>query len=672
MKRLLLSVVLAVSGFASGADLYFSINDDANKYWDYAPGWKAISGGTAGYVPTAADKLSFNSSYLNLATGRTPMAITNGVEAVCNTFRIATSKRDSGSSYVDDKRVIGVHIDGGSLTTYSEDDNACAIGYDEAGYGVLKMTGGVLHSYRISVGAAGIGVLSNDGGRVCLSLPKTDAVPRLVIGRSAGSKGTLVMSGGLIATTNASENWRGEVWVGEKGEGRFDLTGGVVSNNVVVGRGVGGHGTMNAVDATLTSSLTVGYSAGSTGVVTLASVPLKKAPTVGLYGDGTLTLTGDVPRETDGNIRLGRHPGSIGRLFVRSVDDGLGNGREGTLYAGLLGSSEVEISGSIAFGYVKLGATNTAYNTLRVVEGATLGINHQVNVGGSALPKDVLGNSDTIHVGGRGEFCLAGGTLKFVDGNYASPNLYLGRYADEFPGAYGVLRGWGQVAPAWQGRTNVRMAIGDGQVIADGMGEERLLDLGQVVNVTNLVVNGVYSTNGWYAVNKGAVHYPRTWFTQADVVTRCFGATPYASEPDLVNSIFLRMRGVKGGPSFFRGGLYAADRSDVHVDALPPHDAVVGVWKLGNFSSVDGTGRIGFESIDLTFRYDQTRVKEDRTLTLYRWNDTTSSWIRLTGGAPTADNRISVTGLAPQVVDGHNVGLFALVTRAPGALILFR
>ncbi len=671
MRKLLLGIVLAVSGFASGADLYFSINDDPNKYWDYAPGWKATFGGTAGYVPTTADNLTFNSSYLNLATGRTPMAITNGVEAVCNMFQIATSKKGSGSSYADDKRVIGVHIDGGSLTTHSEDDNACAVGFNEAGYGVLKMTGGVLNSYRISVGAAGIGVLSNDGGRVCLSLPNGDAYPRLVIGRSAGSKGTLVMSGGVIATPNASENWRGEVRVGEKGEGRFDLTGGVVSNNVIVGQDGGGHGTMNATDATLTGNFSVGYSAGSTGVVTLASTFLENDPIVGRYGDGTLTLTGDFRRNAYRSIRVGRHPGSIGRLFVKSADADLSEGREGTLYAGLLGSSEVEISGSIAFGYVKMGATNTVNNTVRIVEGGTLGGKYQMSVGSSALPKDVLGNDDVIHVGGRGELRLAGGAVKFLQKD-TSPNFFLGRYAGEFPGSFGVLRGWGRILPAWDGETNVRMAIGDGQVVADGMGEERTLDLHQVVNVTNLVANGVSTTNGWYAVNKGAVLFPRTWFGQVSPATRCFGAAPYASKPDFVNSVQLTMRGVAGNNNHIRGGLYAPDRSDVHADALPPHDAVVGIWKMGNFSSVDDTGKVGFSSIDLTFRYDQTRVAENRTLALYRWNDATSSWERLTGGAPAADHRISVTGLTSQTVDGHNVGLFALVTRVPGALIIFR
>ncbi len=652
-------------------DLYFSIDEPTLKYWDYADGWKKTADGSVwGRVPTLLDNLSFNSSYLNLAAGKTPMEITNGVAAVCSTFKIAT---DANASYRKDGRVIGVRITGGSLTAgyMSDSSSACVVGDHAAGYGVLEMTGGTLSAYRLMVGREGIGVLTNAGGRINLALTDTWDDPLLVVGNSAGAKGAFTMSSGVIATTNAAKNGRAKVWIGNRGEGHFDFAGGVISNDVVVGKSAGGRGTMNWSDGTLTGVLDIGGLAGSTGVVTITKGRLGKTTTVGVGGDGTLTLTGKVDRSNDHCIRVAHEAGSTGRLFLKTTENGLSQGKAGTLYAGLLGAADVEVSGEMAFGYLKIGAKNTAYSTVRVLADAILAIEEQVSVGGSAIPGGVLGNGDTIHVEGRGELRLEGGTVKFTDGDYSLVNLYLGRYSGECPGAFGILRGWGTIAPASDDKTNVRMAMGDGQIIADGMGVERTLDLNRVVSITNLVANAPSTTNGWYAVNKGCVLFPRTWFDKTAEITRCFGAYGRGARPDYVNSIQLTIRDTTA-PSHIRGGIYAPDRSDVHVDALPPHDVVVGIWKLGDFSTVNGTGRIGFSSVDLTFRYDQTRVKDNRTLTLYRWNATTSSWERLTGGAPAADHLISVTGLKPQATDGYNIGLFALVAREPGMSILMR
>ncbi len=650
-------------------DLYFSIDEPTLKYWDYADGWKKTADGSVwGRVPTLLDNLSFNSSYLNLAAGKTPMEITNGVAAVCSTFKIAT---DANASYRKDGRVIGVRITGGSLTAgyMSDSSSACVVGDHAAGYGVLEMTGGVLNSYRTLVGRQGIGVLTNAGGRINLTLPKgKDDKPLLVVGSMAGSKGTLVMSGGVIAPPNAVSNWAGKVWIGNAGEGHFDFTGGEVSNDVILGMSAGGRGTMNWAGGTLKGALTIGEVRGATGVVTVTKGRLEKLVTVGLGGDGTLTVTGMV---YGADIQVARNAGSTGRLVLKSTTNTGSEGSLGTLYAGLQGMAEVEIAGKIPMGYLKIGASNTARGTVCVREGCRVDIGTQVCVGSSALPGGVLGNNGNIHVGGRGELRLEGGTVKFTTEGESSVNLYVGRYADEFPGAFGVIRGWGAIAPASDGKTNVRMAMGDGQIIADGMGEARTLDFNQVVSITNLVENAPSTTNGWYAVNKGCVLFPRTWFDKTTEITRCFGASVRGARPDYVNSVQLTIRNTTA-PSHIRGGIYASDRSDVHVDALPPHDTVVGIWKLGDFTSVNGTGKTGFSTIDLTFRYDQTRVKGNRTLTLYRWNDTMSNWERLTGGAPAADHRISVTGLAPQATDGYNVGLFALVTRKPGMLILVK
>ena len=53
---------------ANASDLYFSAQEDANKYWDYAAGWKALSG-TPGVLPTADDTITLNSKFLSIVGG---------------------------------------------------------------------------------------------------------------------------------------------------------------------------------------------------------------------------------------------------------------------------------------------------------------------------------------------------------------------------------------------------------------------------------------------------------------------------------------------------------------------------------------------------------------------------------------------------------------------------
>jgi hypothetical protein len=110
-----------------------------------------------------------------------------------------------------------------------------------------------------------------------------------------------------------------------------------------------------------------------------------------------------------------------------------------------------------------------------------------------------------------------------------------------------------------------------------------------------------------------------------------------------------------------RGGLYAADRSDVHADALPKSGEVVGIWKMGVFSALVDLSAKSFQSIDLTFRYDHTKVERGDLLNLFRWNG--SAWTRVASAKATENPRISCSGLAPVAGETYNVGTFALMRR---------
>ena len=169
-------------------------------------------------------------------------------------------------------------------------------------------------------------------------------------------------------------------------------------------------------------------------------------------------------------------------------------------------------------------------------------------------------------------------------------------------------------------------------------------------------------TNGWYAVNKGAVLFPRVWISTASD-TRCIGTWTRNASPDFVNSVGFSLDEAynPGSGYYVCGGLYAADRSDVHADTLPKRGEVVGIWKMGVFYELASITPKVFQSIGLTFRYDHTKVNEGARLYLYRWNG--SSWARVVSEKATENPRISCSGLAPASGQLYNIGTFALMSR---------
>lgn len=656
---------------ANASDLYFSAQEDANKYWDYAAGWKALSG-TPGVLPTADDTITLNSKFLSTVDGGQPLTITNGVDAICTTLRIASSEAGSGSSYFDDGRIIGVRLAGGTLRAdLLSNDSPLVVGDNAAGYGYLRLDGGCLNAYRIAVGGSGIGVVTNAGGEIKLDCGWWS--PYLYVGEKAGSKGELTMTSGLVRGADNNANNAARVQVGYHGTGVFNLSGGTVSNVVVVGGASGGHGTMNWTGGSVTRSIYVGQTQGSTGVVYNAAGELKASAYVGENGLGEMTMTNGA-RYGNASVFVGHQAGSLGRLYLNKLNGSYNPSSGSTLYAGFLGAAEVEVSGEHGFGYVKISATNTVRSTVCVKSNGLLRVGSSLSVGGSAISANLFGGESTdpsVHCGGNGELKLEGGTVRFIDGSASTVNFYVGRYAAERPGTFGVLRGYGKIDPSEPGETNIRMAIGDGQIIADG----GTLDLNSVVSVTNLVSYGANTTNGWYAVNGGSVLYPRAWFAAASEVTRCCGTLSRGERPDLVNTVRFTIRGATAGASFVRGGVWAADSSNIKADELPGgRDHVVGVWRLGDFTSLADFGKREFTSIDVAFHYDAAKVPAGSGLQLYRWNATAQEWESLETTVSTESRTVSVTGLDPADDNSsYNIGTFALVERGnKGFVILFR
>lgn len=328
----------------------------------------------------------------------------------------------------------------------------------------------------------------------------------------------------------------------------------------------------------------------------------------------------------------------------------------GTVFAsGFSPVVRVESGGSLSTTILNIGGASSRGRLL--IEGSTVTVSGTNYVGGVT--------SD----GFISEIVLSNGTLKLTrasDMATTAANLYLGK--DE--GRYGILRGWGSVV---KGSKVARMMLGDGMIVGDGFGEQHELDLHTIASIRS--VWGTESavpadtTNGWYAVNKGAVLFPRTWFDYTSYNGRvgAFGNTDAST--NFVNSVQFIVGGTSG-KCRFQGGVFAEDRDDVHADALPSNKGVVGIWKLGLFTDSDTPSVKNFTSCRLTFRYDQTKTKPGDKLALLRWEE--SKWVKVaeTVVPEEGEYRISMGSRPCLTSETYNAGTFALVRIMPKGLII--
>ena len=665
-------------------DLYFApAADDNNNFWDNAGGWKT-SAGFVNRLPTDTDAVSLNAAKVALAgqgiESPHPLRITNGVKAVAKTVMIASVDASSDSSYAKTGRVIGLQIEeGGFLHTHDSYDSF-AIGSSSAGYGVLTMTGGMISNYAVTVGVDGIGVMTNAGGTVLLKGQGS----ALTLGKSAGSKGTLAMTNGLLR--HAGGNWtNSNITVAHQGQGVFELSGGVVSNKVIVGAGVGGCGHVKMSGGRIVNRVFVGVESAEMNEFDFTGGKIVGDICVGSKGWGRMTFDGGVhhvhPRiyvvvpaysgvTATYGLTLGNYAGSYGELIVKKpgLTFEMSQYDEPALVCGRLGEGRVKTFVDLEMPYLRIGGNSDAMSSYTAYAATTTTVKKAAFAGGYRLyePKD----NDTYTYSGTGAIVLSNAVLQLTrdDANVTTPQLYIGRDAESF----GILRGCGAVYGKTPTANNARVGLGSGLIIGDGFGEQRTLDLNAVVSVTNMLANADDGTNGWYAVNKGAVLFPRAWLSAASD-TRIIGAWTRNAAPDFVNSVGFSLNNAAspGNGYYVRGGLYAADRSDVHADSLPKGGEVVGIWKMGVFSALVDLSAKSFQSIDLTFRYDHTKVKRNDQLILYRWNG--SAWTRVASAKATENPRISCSGLAPVAGESYNIGTFALMSRkATGFCLIFR
>ncbi|HEV8377442.1 MAG TPA: RNA polymerase sigma factor, partial [Tepidisphaeraceae bacterium] len=114
----------------------------------------------------------------------------------------------------------------------------------------------------------------------------------------------------------------------------------------------------------------------------------------------------------------------------------------------------------------------------------------------------------------------------------------------------GIIKGYGTVHSAAELNQN-------GQVIADGSGQERTLDLSAVGVIKNSIDNSRTGHNGWFAQHKGKLVLPPVAFNDGQAT---WGEDSADRQPDLINSVRLSVNPDVVGS--IKLSLLSADRTD--------------------------------------------------------------------------------------------------------------
>ncbi len=434
------------------------------------------------------------------------------------------------------------------------------------------------------------------------SVPQTVAVnppiPGMVVDRvsdnTAAPDGRYVLSRGQLDTPR--------LVVGDVSQGRFVMNDGrITTPNLTIGRHRGSSGRFELNDGeVIASAITV----GDAGVGEF------------IQRNGSVVASGNKP----GTLTLGAQPGSSGvydqkggTLFSDTLL--VGNQGKGTLKIGHGGTTTVSVA--------RLGYGSSGEGTISLMDGHLKTVTPSdptivTSVLDSAIESPVPPPSALINIGGLGS-----GTFLITGGTTGAPAV------QEEPGTRGtnlIIRGSNEGGGTLRGNGKVGISgevVQNGQVIADGFGQKRTLDLTTSSRITNTIENPTHGgASGWYARNGGSLALPRIRVTSSDY-SYTWGEESHDDSLDLVNSV--RFRANAGGLTSFVDISLLDPRSE-DVPALPGGRDAVGLWSFD--SSADLT------DVSLMVRYDdalasQMHLSEDA---LRLWVLEDNKW-QLVGGA---------------------------------------
>ena len=476
-----------------------------------------------------------------------------------------------------------------------------------------------------------------------------------VIGITVQDGGTMLNEGNVrVGNSGNGKTGGGRLTVESGGEwtvnGQFRLGGSSGTSWLNVNPG-------GIFSATNGKEFLVGYQYGS-GIITNAGTMSVFDIFPGVYGTGILVNKGNLTVER--KLTIGRYAGSTGHVILES------------------GSMLTKLSGGSAPVYVGFADRSTGtlecYADWALVGSDRFLVAHGTNSTGRLVIGEgvIVGPMASLALGempgSRGVLELRGGTIS-VKGISDGHTILMGMDGDTTTGS---ILGWGTIS---RHSSTLRIRF-FGQVIADGEGIERDLNMAMIKtvgasNVENL--NGC-GTNGWFAVNKGRLIYPRA--------QNCSGSShptigdyPNRTSPTVMNSFRYTINTKPDGTYYNFAELYAPDRTDI-PPGLPLyslHDVVAGVWRFG-LSSVSNTDDdptpASFGGMRLTFRYDWRGMDaENQSLYVYRHDGSAGgSWTRVGKAEISSTANTVTTDAFDASSETWNAGWFAVVAQRPSGM----
>ena len=610
------AALLLAAVHAQAEDLFYSATGPGYYPWDNVAGWIIYNSGNTPYgqLPGTNDNVRINATAPKAENGNA-LTVTNGVFAECKLFA-AGDQNYPGTAWF--------RLDGGSLT--------CASHFVIGRYypGLATLESGSLYCEQggncyIGSMTGGYGTVTNNGATV-------DVDQLIIANNTAPSRSVLVHNNGnLMLRTDAT--------IGYQGNALAEINGGsfYVGRTCSVGRAAGSSGTLvlNGGSITAKTFVVVGEAGQGTAVLTGGNLGLTGDFRIGNASGGSGTVTNTGTAITAANLQAGYQAGAFGRLIHTGGSISAGTylqiGRNGGI-----GECEMDapFSAKIMIIGTGLAPTIPGTGTVTVAENAVGSVSEFLRVN-------------------NGDLFMRGGQIRLLNtGNKNVTNLYVRTGEDR----RGLIRGWGSFTNVDESIT-LRM-VNNGQIIADGEGVERDLDFNLIAVVNNDIPVVYTDTNGWYAVNKGCVRYPRTAQTFVSGQNYCLGDLYTKPVPEMVNSIGFSFNTEKW--AMIRGFFCAPDRSDIPA-GLPAHLRPIGVWQIGAFGEKVKLTKVSFSGVSLTFRYDHTQIRPtDSSLRLFRHDGT--AWVQVGTAAPGGDPLIATDApLAPVATGDYNIGWFAVM-----------
>lgn len=392
----------------------------------------------------------------------------------------------------------------------------------------------------------------------------------------------------------------------------------------------------------------------------------------GMYSAGNLELRGNAALEfNSGNLEMGRYTGTVARVTLR--DSSRINYAQRLMIPfgeGATGVVEVLDNACITNLTQKkivLGEPRNSYGELVIGDHAYVGPLTNLSV-------SVIREVPTAQV------TMRGGTIGLTGGGAGVWNLFVGHGGQKE--VKSRIRGWGRIVRTGDSGKMVRMT-NYGQIIADGEGEAADLDFHMVrtVGPNGSANQNTTGSNGWYAVSRGRLLYPRIQEINGSS-HRVVGDYPNRGTPMLVNSLRFTMDTYPTTANYHAyAELYAADRTD-YPQGLPLQkaDLVKGVWRLG-FSSGSGVEEVpvpvAFSGLTLQIRHDQQDIPEGYKMDVWHHDGSaTGSWRRVMKSQlfDPASTVLQTTDKVEPSSETWNAGWFAVTARdvSNGSMVLIR